>query len=373
MVTSEPVDDNREPVKINGILSSASVIGPGALIIHAEVTKGSLPVTGMTVTATIDRPFTDPVSIQLLDNGAGADINKNDGVYSRYFTQYSNTGIYSVKIEVSATVGQGMVRKTLPREKQTESLIIDTDSSLTVRTRRQTSKEPLMVYISRSTTAGSFLYKNMAPSAALPYPSENIISDILPPARITDLTVLKTSHTDQTIVLSWTAPGDDFDIDTASSYDIMMSHDVQDMVNHQNTWKYISQNDILHGNLKTPKVAGVSEIFVLKVPFIPGEKVALVFSVRAVDKQGNLAEKSNFVTTAFGYLPDYVSKEYQPIIETVTESPDLPPPKEINVLVGIVGSLAVALFLTIILSLLLQKFGSSKSSDITKRDKSCVV
>ena len=38
--------------------------------------------------------------IELLDNGVNADTTENDGIYSRYFTNATKPGRYSVKCQV---------------------------------------------------------------------------------------------------------------------------------------------------------------------------------------------------------------------------------------------------------------------------------
>lgn len=44
---------------------------------------------------------TDPLEIQLFDNGRGADLISEDGIYSTYFTNYDGVkGRYTLKCEV---------------------------------------------------------------------------------------------------------------------------------------------------------------------------------------------------------------------------------------------------------------------------------
>ncbi|XP_050418546.1 calcium-activated chloride channel regulator 4 [Patella vulgata] len=358
MMCSEPLDDTREPVKVDGVLSSTSVHRPDQLLIHAEVTKGLLPVTGMEVTAIVDRPFADPVAIQLLDNGAGADVTKNDGVYSRYFTLFTGYGRYSVKIEITNPADQALIRKS-PAAHYANMIKDDGDVKV---------DEPLVMHVSRSATAGSFHFKNIGSAApAAPLSTEDLISDIIPPVRITDLLVMKTSHQDKVVVLSWTAPGDDLDYDQATNYDIMMAHTFDDMINHKKSWKSLSQNDIQHGNLKSPKMAGMTETFVIKIPFVPYTKVSFVFSVRAIDRQGNMADKSNFVTTAFGYLPDYTSKDYQPVVETVIPDDEALGYKPIWI--GVFGSLFLVLFILLTVTFLICKNKRARDSSIAKQNE----
>lgn len=51
----------------------------------------------------------------------GADITKDDGVYSRYFTKFSGNGRYSVRIEVS---GKGTL-KTYQHPTNTDGFLLE--------------------------------------------------------------------------------------------------------------------------------------------------------------------------------------------------------------------------------------------------------
>lgn len=42
---------------------------------------------------------------------AGADVRKDDGTYSRYFTAYNNNGAYSIRVEVKGENGKAMLNK----------------------------------------------------------------------------------------------------------------------------------------------------------------------------------------------------------------------------------------------------------------------
>merc|ERR1712172_122250 len=84
------------------------------LAVVAEVSQGSAPVVGARVEAVVERPMDSdnnpqaPIQLELLDNGGGADKIRNDGTYSRYFTQYTGKGRYSVKCQVSGDSDTGI-------------------------------------------------------------------------------------------------------------------------------------------------------------------------------------------------------------------------------------------------------------------------
>ena len=76
------------------------------LAVVAEVSQGSRPVLGATVTAEVERPADSsgapypPLQMRLADTGSGADRVANDGTYSRYFAQWTGKGRYSVRCQV---------------------------------------------------------------------------------------------------------------------------------------------------------------------------------------------------------------------------------------------------------------------------------
>ncbi|VTJ70362.1 Hypothetical predicted protein, partial [Marmota monax] len=75
---------------------------PSPMIVYARVSQGFLPVLGVNVTAIIETQDGQQVTLELWDNGIGADTVKNDGIYSRYFTDYHGNGRYSLKVHVQA-------------------------------------------------------------------------------------------------------------------------------------------------------------------------------------------------------------------------------------------------------------------------------
>ncbi|CAN8030737.1 unnamed protein product [Ixodes persulcatus] len=70
--------------------------------VYSKVTKGTAAVLGALVTATVTfgGPGGTGETLQLLDNGIGADNLKDDGDYSAFFTQLKGAGRYSVRTDV---------------------------------------------------------------------------------------------------------------------------------------------------------------------------------------------------------------------------------------------------------------------------------
>merc|ERR1712013_732041 len=96
------------------------------LAVMADVRQGTRPVIGARVKALVERPMDanntiyPAIELELQDNGSGADNIANDGVYARYFSQYTGRGRYSVKCQVvgddDTKVNDGFItaKKSIP-------------------------------------------------------------------------------------------------------------------------------------------------------------------------------------------------------------------------------------------------------------------
>lgn len=98
--TVTSISSDGQPVTVEVQLLSDSVADNEAATIFAKVLKGGRGILKASVNATILRPDHSTVKIELFDNGKGADIKKNDGVYSRYFANFNQQGRYSVEVVV---------------------------------------------------------------------------------------------------------------------------------------------------------------------------------------------------------------------------------------------------------------------------------
>uniref|UniRef100_A0A8C0WM38 VWFA domain-containing protein n=1 Tax=Castor canadensis TaxID=51338 RepID=A0A8C0WM38_CASCN len=97
-VTSRAANFSVPPITVNAKMNKNANSFPNPMIVYAEVLQGYIPIIGASVTAIIESNSGITQVLELLDNGAGADAFKNDGVYSRYFTAYSGNGRYSLKV-----------------------------------------------------------------------------------------------------------------------------------------------------------------------------------------------------------------------------------------------------------------------------------
>ncbi len=69
-------------------------------IIYASVSKNLQPILNASVRAIIYRPKGDYISLELFDNGLNADRYADDGVYTRYFSNYNVDGIYFARVNL---------------------------------------------------------------------------------------------------------------------------------------------------------------------------------------------------------------------------------------------------------------------------------
>uniref|UniRef100_A0A286XJV0 Uncharacterized protein n=1 Tax=Cavia porcellus TaxID=10141 RepID=A0A286XJV0_CAVPO len=176
---------------------------PSPMIVYAEVQQGYVPILGASVTAVIESNTGHTQTLDLLDNGAGADSYKNDGIYSRYFTTYKENGIYSLKVQ--AYGGRNIAMRSLRHPKNTATQISGIfnagkieENALKPENNQDT--QPISESFTRTVSGGVFVVSQVPP---LPF------IDLYPPSQIRDLDA--TLHGDE-IHLTWTAPGDDFDI-----------------------------------------------------------------------------------------------------------------------------------------------------------------
>ncbi|GIY50789.1 calcium-activated chloride channel regulator 1 [Caerostris extrusa] len=100
-VTSEPVDVRDQPIRVRSWLNEIQLKFPAHAKVYAEVKKGYLAVIGASVTATVERPMGATVDVELRDDGLGADVTENDGIYTGYFTHFNGNGRYAVIARVS--------------------------------------------------------------------------------------------------------------------------------------------------------------------------------------------------------------------------------------------------------------------------------
>ncbi|XP_051869165.1 calcium-activated chloride channel regulator 1-like [Pristis pectinata] len=197
IVTSRAADAQVPPIKVNGYISRKDSTSP--MISYVEVSHGFLPVLNANVTAIIERPNNVPVTLKLSDDGLGADIVRNDGIYSKYFLSFSGTGRYSVKVRVQGhegtakiTVRTGGQAKCLPGYMENGNIEINPSGP-------NVNEEGIYDEL------GDF--NRVQAGGAISLPLGTPVIDF-PPSQITDLQAMLLKDK---IKLEWTAPGGDYD------------------------------------------------------------------------------------------------------------------------------------------------------------------
>ncbi|XP_028366932.2 calcium-activated chloride channel regulator 1 [Phyllostomus discolor] len=308
-VTSRASSATLPPVTVTSKMNKDTGKFPSPMVVYAKIHQGAFPILGASVTALIESADGKTVALELLDNGAGADATKDDGVYSRYFTAYDANGRYSVKVQ--ALGGVNAVRRRVTPQQNGAMYIpgwIEDGEVKWNPPRPEINKEELQgkqVCFSRTSSGGSFVASNV-PNAPIP--------DLFPPCQITDLKAKLQG--DNLINLTWTAPGDDYDHGRAHQYIIGISTSILDLRDKFNESIQVNTTDLI------PKEANSEEVFVFTPEGVTFENgTDLFIAVQAVDKVNLMSEISNIAQVSL-FIPPPTPPE--------TPSPSLPCP-DINV------------------------------------------
>jgi hypothetical protein len=134
---------------------------------------------------------------------------------------------------------------------------------------------------------------NYSPLSNIPNGTTLASEDTTPPSRITDLDASSISH--NSIELTWTAPGDDGNIGTATGYDIRYSlSEITDT-----TW----ENDNLCENEPTPQSSGSTETFIVTGIF---SGLEYFFAIKSYDERPNYALLSNLASATTYWSDDII-------------------------------------------------------------------
>ncbi|XP_033644316.1 calcium-activated chloride channel regulator 1-like [Asterias rubens] len=297
-VTSATINPDVPPITLTSAMNELSnnfQVTNEPLTIYAEVKQGYRAVVNADVTALVSIPkLLDPVEVRLLDNGAGADITKHDGIYSGCFTNYTVDGLYGVGLKVENDGAAELIdfpaSLSPPRTVGSDSNSAQSESTLQ-RLRARAVGNPAPIF-KRLVSAGAIRMTGVPPNG----------TDELPPGKITDLRVVGTSYKDKTVELEWTATGDDFDSGKAKLYELTRGANVDAFLAGTGTVP-ILQSDIKYGNLVDPKPSGSTETFTVLVPIDAGVS-SFAFSVAAEDDVGLKSPPSNVVfVTVREYIP----------------------------------------------------------------------
>uniref|UniRef100_A0A4W4HNJ6 Chloride channel accessory 1 n=1 Tax=Electrophorus electricus TaxID=8005 RepID=A0A4W4HNJ6_ELEEL len=250
-VTSQAARDDVPPIMVMAQMNQLTNNGNKPMIVFAEVSQKYSPVLNTTVWAYLESDTGHSEKLQLLDNGAGADAFKDDGIYSRYFTKLKK-GRYNLKVRVAST---GTVKLNPPKP--------------------PTNVQPANVgSFTRTATGESFV---VDVPVGVPLPN-------FPPNKITDLSA---EIQEDIVLLNWTAPGEDLDQGTVTIFRL------------RNNFSSVNQFNI---SALLPQEAGSAERHSLVPNITIQNGTTLFFAVQSEDSGGLKSQVSN-IAQATKFLP----------------------------------------------------------------------
>ncbi|XP_060081392.1 calcium-activated chloride channel regulator 1-like [Ylistrum balloti] len=289
--------------------------------VYASVLRNKSPVLRTTVTANLENEDGVSVAIGLKDDGVGSDLRADDGVYSgtvlpRYVTL---DGRLSVKVTAATTDGTAKVLATTSGSGAAPL----SGSGNTVTLSNQENFQ-------RVSQTGELLVQNYVPGS---------LPDVIPPAKITTLSLTSVDDTSGVIQVTWKAVGDDIDDGTAAVYDVRLSTDINAlMTNPGSTTQLTSQ-------LPTPKVSGQVETFTFTLPVLNRDGRTYYLAIRAIDDSQNTGELSNIVSlslvTDVNWLPT-TTQATQTTTPTTTAIPRIVYNSDQSILIGLSTAAGVA-------------------------------
>uniref|UniRef100_A0A8C2UXC5 Calcium-activated chloride channel regulator 2 n=1 Tax=Chinchilla lanigera TaxID=34839 RepID=A0A8C2UXC5_CHILA len=288
------------PTTVEVFVEKDSTRFPDPVTIYANVRKGLYPILNATVTAVIEPETADPVTLKLFDDGAGADVIKNDGIYSRYFFSFAVNGRYSLKVHVSRSPSISTLAHSVAGSHAMYVPGYIANGNIQMNAPRKSAhiiEEEQKWGFSRISSGGSFSVQGV-PDGSHP--------DIFPPCKIIDLKAVKV---EEKVTLSWTAPGEDFDQGQATSYEIRISKSLQSIQDDFN-------NAILVNTSKlNPQPAGTREIFTFLPRFFTNEPEhqperetqenhRIYVALRAMDRNSLKSATSNIAQVSLSSAPN---------------------------------------------------------------------
>ncbi|XP_005385415.1 PREDICTED: calcium-activated chloride channel regulator 4-like [Chinchilla lanigera] len=345
-VTSRASNSAVPPITVSAKMNKDTSSFPSPMIVYAEVQQGYVPILGANVTAIIESNSGNTAVLELLDNGAGADAFKDDGVYSRYFTGYSENGRYSLKVRAHAGTNSAMQSSKHPRSRAAyiPGWVVNGEiEGNPPRPEADENTETILENFSRTASGGAFVVSGFTNTQS---------SDPYPPSQITDLNATPEG---EEIILTWTAPGEDFDVGTVQRYIIRISGSMIDLRDNFDGAPQVNTTDLF------PKEANSEETFTFKPENIPEENATHIFiAIQSVDKSNLTSRVSNIAQVAL-FIPqaDPGPDESHP-----NPSPDKNYNSGINIsilVLSVVGSVVVvSVILSTTICILKKKNSSSR-------------
>ncbi|XP_071898122.1 calcium-activated chloride channel regulator 2-like isoform X1 [Anas platyrhynchos] len=285
-VTSRAANSTIPPVAVKTRMSKDINYYPSAMVVYVQVSHGFSPVLGASVTAVISPENGDPISLELLDNGAGSDIVKNDGIYSKYLFSFPGNGRYSLKAHVQAN------RTIVPQTAKLWSHAMYIPGYVENGKLKMNPSRPPAIKSDIQVRRGGFHRTAVGESFIISAVPMGPHADVFPPCKIIDLVA---RIEDDKVILSWTAPGNDFDKGRAASYEIRISESPLELRDS------FYNTGVVNTSTLSPQHAGCKEIFAFKPEaFTTGNITIIYVAMRAIDdflhsELSNIAQAVKFV------------------------------------------------------------------------------
>uniref|UniRef100_A0A4D5RHI9 Putative epithelial chloride channel protein n=1 Tax=Ixodes scapularis TaxID=6945 RepID=A0A4D5RHI9_IXOSC len=329
-VTSMAVAADDHPIRLRTFLKKLDVNQALDACIFSEVSKGPHAVLRAKVLAKVLTPQKNvgQLIVELFDDGVGADVTANDGIYSAYFTQFKGNGRYSVVAEVvgdgSAIIVRGrrgsggLPVVASPPEVSTNVAATEKTASASPEFGAEGLPFEQFVYVDEDIEVAEPLevvgekapsFRRFSDGGSFQVDGAIDVSKI-PPASIQDLRVADviTENGTLCVVLSWTCPGEHLDYGQASQVEIRVSTNMASFLKRFEDGVPISENDVMEGQL-SPLPARTKQNVTIKIPedVVSEAKIEnrtdFYFSARVLNKDGLDSGASNIALATFEHPP----------------------------------------------------------------------
>ncbi|KAM5148113.1 calcium-activated chloride channel regulator 1-like [Mantella aurantiaca] len=215
VVTSKAANTRakKPPITVDVHINNDTNNFPTRMTLYASISQGLLPVKGAKVTAIISSEKSETL-LDLLDNGAGADIAKGDGIYSKYLFAFPVIERYNVKVRVEEE--DGGYTLSYPRGRAFYLRGFVESGKVVLKPSDPLSGEglPAVEGFRRVITGGSFVASDVSNTHDYP------------PGKIMDL---EAQIKGTKVILLWTATGEDLDQGTVQSYELRMNKNIKEL------------------------------------------------------------------------------------------------------------------------------------------------
>lgn len=334
-IMSKTRTSTTQPLILHASVKATSIAYPSPMVVLAEVTKGGRPVLGLDVVAMVDRPDKKAdkqlFELQLKDNGVGADVKANDGIYSRFFTAFTEIGRYSFSLRASNPNNTAAVRFFKNAGSWGGAPNFD-ESNLVPIVKPEFEDQAIDEDISRAATAGaSELQTDGIETKDQVNKKLQDEVDEIPPSEINDLRVLETSWERGQVTLAWTAPGNNLDEGRVSFYTVNVKGDGS-----------TNQNTRLNGT----KTAGESQKVTVDVQTPKSLNGSYTIWVTSHDDR-QASQPSNKVTAGLGYVADIKDGKLPYAGVDPGPGPDPGPGSVTGIIVGVVVGMLVVVVVVV--------------------------